>query len=90
MTISCYHREHQARPGHLPYTVQQAENAFAMPTKRIPNVYQSYLLRLWRDSADEPWRISLQSTRDGSQHFFANLEDAWAFLRRRMRLEKPP
>ena len=54
-----------------------------MPIGQTANTYQSYLLRLWRDDQDAPWRVSLQSTRDGRQHFFTDLEEAWRFLRQR-------
>jgi len=65
-------------------------SASLMSTEHTANTYQSYLLRLWRDSETGPWRISLQSTRDGRQHFFSDLEEAWAFLRQRMEISKPP
>jgi hypothetical protein len=42
--------------------------------------YRSYLLRLWRDGEQAPWRASLQSTRTGSVHRFSDLMALWAFL----------
>jgi hypothetical protein len=36
-----------------------------------PN-YHSYLLRFWRDNADQPWRASLQSTVTEEKIFFAD------------------
>ena len=80
----------KATPATHSPTVSTTWNVFAMRIEHTPNTYQSYLLRLWRDTADGPWRISLQSTRDGSQHFFATPEEAWAFLRRRLEVNKPP
>ena len=44
-----------------------------------PN-YQSYLLRLWRDGADHPWRASLQCAATGEKLAFANLLMLFAFL----------
>lgn len=46
--------------------------------------YQSYLLRLWRDAVSDPWRASLQSTKDGSERQFASAELAWIYLQKRM------
>ncbi|NUM46556.1 MAG: hypothetical protein HUU38_17770 [Anaerolineales bacterium] len=47
-----------------------------MQTKR----YQSYLLRLWRDTEAEPWRASLQEVSTQEQFLFSTLEDLFAFL----------
>ena len=44
-----------------------------------PN-YQSYLLRLWRDGAEAPWRSSLQCTATDQLFHFAAVEDMLAFL----------
>lgn len=43
-------------------------------------LYRSYLLRLWKEHAQEPWRASLQNARDGAKHGFASLESMVAFL----------
>jgi hypothetical protein len=42
--------------------------------------YQSYLLRLWRDSANQPWRASLQCTATGEKLAFADLPTLFTFL----------
>ena len=42
--------------------------------------YQSYLLRLWRDGADQPWRASLQSTATEEVERFGDLQALFAFL----------
>jgi hypothetical protein len=63
---------------------------------RGPREYQSYLLRLWQESAGEPaavelvdcdepralplWRASLESPGTGERHGFASLEDLYAYL----------
>jgi hypothetical protein len=44
-----------------------------------PN-YHSYLLRLWRDGADQPWRASLQSTATEETFVFVDLRTLLAFL----------
>jgi hypothetical protein len=45
--------------------------------------YESYLLRLWqvRQDGKPIWRASLESTRTGARENFANLQQAFAFLR---------
>jgi len=48
--------------------------------------YQSYLLRLWRESDGERpvWRASLRSTHTGERVGFGSLEEMCEFLRRQM------
>jgi hypothetical protein len=41
---------------------------------------RAYLLRLWRNSADTPWRASLNSVSTGERHMFADLVSLMAFL----------
>jgi hypothetical protein len=45
--------------------------------------YQSYLLRLWRDSPHQPWRASLHSSATGAIHQFAEIAHLYAFLQAR-------
>jgi hypothetical protein len=42
--------------------------------------YTAYLLRLWQDSDQAPWRASAQCARTGEKFMFAKLEDLFAFL----------
>jgi hypothetical protein len=42
--------------------------------------YRSYLLRMWRESADGEWRSSLQDTVSCKTYFFADLPALAAFL----------
>jgi hypothetical protein len=46
--------------------------------------YQSYLLRLWRESDGEVpvWRASLKSSHTGKKVGFGSLEELFEFLRR--------
>lgn len=44
-----------------------------------PN-YHSYLLRLWRDQPDEPWRAALQATATGERINFAEIPQMFEFL----------
>jgi hypothetical protein len=50
-----------------------------------PIYYQSYLIRLWRESGAGSWRILVVYVPTGERHFFANLSEALAFLERRAR-----
>jgi hypothetical protein len=45
--------------------------------------YESYLLRLWqvRQDGKTVWRASLESTRTGARENFADVKQAFAFLR---------
>ncbi|MEZ4621352.1 MAG: hypothetical protein R2867_38440 [Caldilineaceae bacterium] len=47
---------------------------------RFDTNYQSYLLRVWRDGADQPWRASLQSTATEKIESFGDLHALIAFL----------
>lgn len=42
--------------------------------------YHSYLLRLWRNDRNHPWRASLQSTATGEKRAFADLLTLLVFL----------
>lgn len=48
------------------------------------STYQAYLLRLWRDNPQSPWRATLQSAATEELRHFATLTDLWAFLRAEM------
>lgn len=43
-------------------------------------LYQSYLLRLWRESINGEWRASLQNVTTGQCRYFASLPQLCAFL----------
>jgi len=51
------------------------------------STYQSYLLRLWqvRQNGKTVWRASLESTRTGARENFADLKQAFDFLRGALR-----
>ncbi|MCB0033923.1 MAG: hypothetical protein KDE51_07885 [Anaerolineales bacterium] len=42
--------------------------------------YRSYLLRLWRNDAQQSWRVSATDTRSGRTHYFASVADLSQFL----------
>jgi hypothetical protein len=50
--------------------------------------YQAYMLRLWREGDDLPWRASLQNPHTGEQHSFASLERLFTYLK--SQTEHPP
>jgi len=42
--------------------------------------YQSFLLRLWRDGANHPWRIALHPIGNGKKIVFTDIRALFAFL----------
>ncbi|MBV7333693.1 hypothetical protein KFU94_36760 [Chloroflexi bacterium TSY] len=42
--------------------------------------YRAYLVRLWQDEPDKPWRASAQSVQSGEVVRFASLQALFAFL----------
>lgn len=52
------------------------------------STYQSYLLRLWRDTPQSVWRASLQSAATEELQHFATMADLWAFLMVQMAREE--
>ena len=42
--------------------------------------YMTYVLRLWQDGDDAPWRASLECARTGERHSFVDLSALFAFL----------
>jgi hypothetical protein len=42
--------------------------------------YHAYLLRLWQETEQSPWRLSLQTAATGEQHCFADLNELLNFL----------
>jgi hypothetical protein len=46
---------------------------------KLPH-YTSYLVRLWQDSRQGPWRASAQSVQTGERVLFASLAELFTFL----------
>lgn len=46
-----------------------------------PVLYQAYLLRLWCDSPNGPWRASLEDPHTGARHHFATVDQLRQHLR---------
>lgn len=49
--------------------------------------YHAYLIRLWRDDEQQPWRAELVSPHSGEARHFATPEQAYAYLQQQL---KPP
>lgn len=48
------------------------------------SMYRAYLLRLWRDSERQPWRVQLVNPFTGQRRAFVSLEQAYAYLREQL------
>jgi hypothetical protein len=46
------------------------------------DAYQAYLVRLWQDSADGPWRALARDAASGEEHRFATIEQLFLFIHR--------
>ncbi|MFO7540649.1 MAG: hypothetical protein R6X32_21640 [Chloroflexota bacterium] len=53
------------------------------------NNYQAYLLRLWRDDANTPWRASLQETHGSELVSFASVAQLIAFIEQQTSPDEP-
>ena len=51
-------------------------------------LYQAYLLRLWRNRTDAPWRATLESGEGNTQHHFATMQELVRFLENKA--DQPP
>jgi len=51
-----------------------------MKMKAYRRLYQSYLLRVWKENHDLEWRGSLQNVATGECHNFGNLSNLFSFL----------
>lgn len=45
-----------------------------------PKLYQSYLLRIWKEGPDLDWRASVQEIASGETRHFASLDGLLEFL----------
>lgn len=57
-------------------------------TKRA-GLYTAYLVRLWQENEQSPWRASAQSAVTGEKVYFADLESLFAFLQAQTVIEIP-
>lgn len=62
----------------------------------MPNyTYFAYLLRLWRDRPDSPWRAMLENPQTGERQYFAGIEELNRFFQEDVtgvesEVEEPP
>ncbi len=52
-------------------------------TRALPHLtysYRAFLVRLWRDTLQGPWRASAQSVQSGEVVYFAHLQALFVFL----------
>jgi hypothetical protein len=50
---------------------------------------ESYLVRLWRDSARSPWHATVHKVRSGQVTHFVHTEELWAYLLAEMGTDTP-
>jgi hypothetical protein len=50
-----------------------------------PRNYHAYLIRLWRESDHDPWRVTLEDVHTGERTGFAGLDRLLAHLRQKLR-----
>ncbi|MBU0494484.1 MAG: hypothetical protein KKA73_02120 [Chloroflexi bacterium] len=60
-----------------------------MTPEPTPRRYHAYLLRLWQETPDRPWRASLQEAVTDQRHGFADLDRLLAFLQDETRSPPP-
>ena len=54
------------------------------PSESADANYHAYLIRIWRDSRQAPWRASVTHAVTGEAHRFAAPEQAWAYLQAKL------
>jgi len=52
--------------------------------KNSSSLYQSFLLRIWRDDEHTPWRLQLEDPHTGERRGFATLQQMVEFLGQQM------
>jgi hypothetical protein len=56
---------------------------------RAPGEYHAYLVRLWQEHPQAPWRASVQSVETGETMRFADLGQLFAFLQAQAAPKRP-
>jgi hypothetical protein len=57
---------------------------------QLSGLYYAFLVRMWQEHPESPWRASAQNAQTGEKQMFANLEQLVAFLYAQTRTEAPP
>ena len=55
-----------------------------------PELYQSFLLRLWKETPDLPWRFQVRCVSTGKEYRFSELEQVLEFLKNAATGERGP
>ncbi|MBE2198291.1 MAG: hypothetical protein IAE79_06745 [Anaerolinea sp.] len=50
--------------------------------------YHAYLIRLWREDKQQPWRAELVSPQSGEARRFATPQQAYAYLQQKLEQER--
>lgn len=50
--------------------------------------YHAYLIRLWREDEQQPWRAELVSPQSGAARRFATPQQAYAYLQQKLEQER--
>jgi hypothetical protein len=58
--------------------------------KQSDTLYRLYVLRVWRNGQDDPWRASLDFAHTGERLPFATLPELYAFLESETGNAQPP
>jgi len=53
-----------------------------------PPLYHAYLLRLWRESVHDVWRVTLEDSATGERQGFANLERFFSHLMNQLQADE--
>jgi hypothetical protein len=56
----------------------------------LPPSYRSFLVRLWRDSPDGPWRGKVESIQSGETTHLESIEQVMRILRQAAGIVPPP
>ncbi len=63
---------------------EDSEKAISLQTEPTdPTTYAAYLVRLWRDENNGPWRLSVYDPHNGERQNFASLRQFVHFLETR-------
>ncbi len=57
----------------------------AQPDDGRPPVYHSFMIRLWQEAPDAPWRVSVRSVETGEIVRFASLMALFSFMQEQTR-----
>lgn len=53
-------------------------------------IYNAYMLRIWQETPNAPWRASLQSTSNNERIGFLDLQSLFVYLEQQAKPQKAP